>query len=148
MKSILSFSLALLITSTALSQSIPTDQWTYKAIDTEREMIQPVGGPDWLRSFGIDASDINKDGYKDIVSGKYFYLNPGEDMTGNWNRVPFDFAYDGYHFVDVDGDQLADIIAEDLPHVIWLEADDLNGTSWNARLIGEIPRTGHKNGQG
>ncbi len=40
------------------------------AIDTSREMILPADGPDWLRSFGIDAADINRDGYKDIVCGK------------------------------------------------------------------------------
>ena len=146
-KHLLIASMALLC-FTGAAQVIPTGQWTYIEIDSARHMIRPVGGPDWLRSFGIDATDINRDGYKDIVCGKYFYLNPGGDMSGDWLRVPFGFAYDGYHFVDVDGDRLADIIAEDLPHVIWLEADDLNGSSWNARLIGEIPRTGHKNGQG
>lgn len=145
--------LALLLTCTLLgsllfSQSIPTDQWTYFSLDSTREMMNPPEGPDWLRSFGIDASDINMDGYMDIVAGKYFYLNPGGDMSGSWNRIDFGFAYDGYLFVDVDGDQLADIITEDLPNVIWLEADDLNGSSWSARKIGEVPRTGHKNGQG
>mgnify|MGYP002064418667 CR=1 FL=1 len=69
-------------------------------------------------------------------------------MSRTWKRSEFGFAYDGYHFLDVDGDRFADIIAEDLPRVIWLEADDLNGSSWKARLIGEVPRTGHKNGQG
>ena len=130
------------------SQSLPADRWSYMPIDTSRELMDPPGGPEWLRSFGIDATDINRDGYKDIVCGKYFYLNPGEDMSGDWKRTGFGFAFDGYRFVDVDGDHLADIIAEDLPNVVWLEADDLNGTSWNARKIGEIPRTGHKNGQG
>ena len=130
------------------AQNIPAHQWTYIEIDSTREMIQPMDGPDWLRSFGIDAIDINRDGYKDIVCGKYFYLNPGESMEGSWISTEFGFAYDGYHFVDVDGDHLADIIAEDLPNVVWLEADDLNGTSWSARLIGQVPQTGHKNGQG
>ncbi len=130
------------------SQPLTTDRWTYIEIDNSREMMSPSDGPDWLRSFGIDAIDINRDGFKDIVCGRYFYLNPGGDMTGEWNRTDFGFAYDGYHFVDVDGDELADVIAEDLPNVVWLEADDLNGSSWNARMIGQIPRTGHKNGQG
>jgi hypothetical protein len=124
------------------------DRWTYIEIDHQREMPFPPGGPDWLRSFGIDAADINQDGCMDIVCGKYFYLNPGGDMSAPWKRTDFRFAFDGYHFMDVDGDHRADIIAEDLPHVIWLEADDLDGTSWNARVIGNIPRTGHKNGQG
>jgi hypothetical protein len=138
----------ILLDVTAFSQSLPTDRWSYMAIDTSRQMMKPLDGPDWLRSFGIDAADINGDGFKEIVCGKYFYLNPGEGMTGTWKRTEFGFEYDGYLFTDVDGDQLADIIAEDLPNVVWLEADDLNGTSWNARLIGHVPRTGHKNGQG
>jgi hypothetical protein len=132
----------------AYTQPIAVNQWTYIRVDSTRDMIHPTDGPDWLRAFGLDAADINGDGYKDIVSGKYLYLNPGEDMSRNWDRTEFGFAYDGYHFLDVDGDQMADIIAEDLPRVIWLEADDLNGGSWSARLVGTVPRTGHKNGQG
>ncbi len=131
-----------------VSQSIPTDRWTYIRVDSTREQINPPGGPEWLRSFGIDAADINRDGYLDIVAGMYFYLNPGGEMEGVWKRIEFRFAYDGYHLLDVDGDQLADIIAEDLPNAIWLEAEDLNGSSWNARIVGKVPRTGHKNGQG
>jgi hypothetical protein len=134
--------------SLLVAQPLPTDRWMYIPIDSSREMMRPADGPQWLRSFGIDAADINHDGYRDIVCGKYFYLNPGEGMTGEWKRSEFRFEYDGTLFADVDGDQLADIIAEDLPNVIWLEANDLNGTSWSARLIGQIPRTGHKNGQG
>ena len=139
---------AMFIFGLAYSQSLSINQWTYIEIDSSRDMMHPMGGPDWLRSFGIDAADINRDGYKDIVCGKYFYLNPGESMEATWKRTEFGFAYDGYMFVDVDGDQLADIIAEDLPNVVWLEADDLNGSSWSARYIGQIPKTGHKNGQG
>ena len=130
------------------SQALPINHWTYLEIDNSREMLATPDGPEWLRSFGIDAADINRDGYKDIVCGKYFYLNPGGQMTDAWKRTEFRFAYDGYHFVDVDGDHLADIIAQDLPNVVWLEADDFNGSSWSARKIGQIPRTGHKNGQG
>jgi len=148
MKILMSSITALFICVLLHSQALPVDQWTYIELDNDREMMYPLDGPDWLRSFGIDASDMNRDGYKDIVCGKYFYLNPGEDMSGTWKRTEFGFAYDGYHFVDVDGDEYADIIAEDLPNVVWLEADDLNGSSWNARLIGQIPKTGHKNGQG
>ena len=147
MRKILTF-LTLFLCIYSYAQPIAVDQWTYIQVDSTRDMIHPTDGPDWLRAFGIDAADINGDGYKDIVSGKYFYLNPGGNMSRTWQRTEFGFAYDGYHFLDVDGDQFADILAEDLPRVIWLEADDLNGTSWSARLVGEIPRTGHKNGQG
>jgi hypothetical protein len=139
---------ALILCGILQAQTLPVDQWTYMEIDNTREMMFPLDGPDWLRSFGIDAADINRDGFLDIVCGKYFYLNPGEDMSKAWKRSEFGFSFDAYHFVDVDGDELADVIAEDLPNVVWLEADDLNGSSWSARKIGEIPNTGHKNGQG
>ncbi len=148
MKRLISSMAALFFLGIIFSQTLSTNQWTYIEIDSTRDRIHPLEGPDWLRSFGIDAVDINRDGYKDIVCGKYFYLNPGKDMEGAWKRTDFGLAYDGYQFVDVDGDHLADIIAEDLPNVVWLEADDLNGSSWSARLIGHAPRTGHKNGQG
>ncbi len=148
MKKLLLIAFSIYLHSVTVAQVLPADQWTYIEIDSSRERINPPEGPEWLRSFGIDATDINQDGYQDIVCGKYFYLNPGGQMSDTWKRTAFQFAYDGYHFVDVDGDHLADIIAEDLPNVVWLEADDLNGSSWNARLIGQIPRTGHKNGQG
>ena len=111
-------------------------------------MLSPRGGPQWLKSFGLDAQDINSDGYLDIVCGKYFYLNPGGDMSDTWERADFRAACDETLFVNVDGDRFADVIAQNLPDVIWLEADDLNGTIWSARVIGHIPPTGHRNGQG
>lgn len=111
-------------------------------------MLAPRGGPDWLRSFGLDARDINRDGYLDIACGNYFYLNPGGDMADAWKRTTFGFDCDGTLFADVDGDRFGDVIAQNLPDVIWLEADDLNGTSWNARVIGHLLPTGHRNGQG
>lgn len=148
MKHTISILTAFFFSFSLYAQILPVDQWTYITIDSTREMIHPADGPEWLRSFGIDAVDINRDGYRDMVCGKYFYLNPGEDMSAEWKRTPFRFPYDGYHILDVDGDHLADIIAEDLPNVVWLEADDLNGSSWSARVVGHLPRTGHKNGQG
>jgi len=148
MKKLLLITTGIILHFVTYAQALPADQWTYIEIDSSRERINPPDGPAWLRSFGIDALDINRDGYQDIVCGKYFYLNPGGNINAEWLRSEFRFAYDGYHFVDIDGDHLADIIAEDLPNVVWLEADDLNGSSWSARLIGQIPRTGHKNGQG
>ena len=148
MKNAMLLGISIFCSGILFSQALPINHWTYLEIDNKREMLATPDGPEWLRSFGIDAADINRDGYKDIVSGKYFYLNPGGQMTDAWKRTEFRFAYDGYHFVDVDGDHLADIIAQDLPNVVWLEADDFNGSSWSARKIGQIPRTGHKNGQG
>lgn len=62
MRNILSFVICIVFMGMLNSQSLPTDQWTYMAIDTSRELMSPPGGPEWLRSFGIDATDINRDG--------------------------------------------------------------------------------------
>src|SRR5436309_3812931 len=45
--------------------------------------------PEWLRYFGLAVGDVNKDGYLDIVAGRYSYRNPGRNMTGPWKRVTF-----------------------------------------------------------
>ncbi len=97
---------------------------------------------------GLIFMDINKDGYKDIISGRYFYLNPGGNMEGKWTRSDLGMNVDGYLFVDIDGDEYADVIAEALPDVYWFEADNWTGSSWTCRKIGEIPKTDHVNGQG
>jgi hypothetical protein len=131
-----------------VSEQLPVDKWQYIQVDNSRQKWGDWAEPSWLRYFGLDIKDINKDGYKDIISGRYFYLNPGADMEGKWIRSDLGMNTDGYLFVDVDGDDYADVIAESLPDVYWFEADNLSGTSWTSRKIGEIPATDHVNGQG
>jgi len=129
-------------------QTLPLDQWHYIQVDSAREKWGDLDEPEWLRYFGLDVSDINKDGYLDIVSGRFFYLNPGGDMIKNWQRTDFGMNLDGYLFVDIDGDEFSDVIALALPHVYWLETDNWRGSSWTIRIIGELPKTGHINSQG
>ena len=69
-------------------------------------------------------------------------------MEGKWIRNDLGMNVDGYLFVDVDGDEYADVIAEALPDVYWFESDNMQGSSWTCRKIGEIPKTDHVNGQG
>ena len=112
---------------------IPLDNFHLILIDNKRE--QP-------RNFGIAAGDITGDGNSDIVAGRYFYKNPGGDMTGRWNRtvLPGKPSIDAMLIIDVDDDEYGDIIAEDLPGVFWFEADNTQGTSFTLRArIGEIP---------
>ncbi len=130
------------------SQHQAVDQWQYIQVDSSRQKWGDWAEPAWLRYFGLDMKDINKDGYKDIISGRYFYLNPGGNMEEVWTRNDLGMNVDGYLFVDVDGDEFADVIAEALPDVLWFEADNMQGSSWTCRKIGEIPETDHVNGQG
>ena len=122
---------------------IGLDSWHYIHADGSREG-GPTGG-----YFGLGFADLNKDGFMDIVSGKYFYKNPGGTMDGTWARTTLPTAADGHLLIDVDGDGVAnDIIAELLPNVYWMHADDANGTSWTSHQIASgVPKTGHGDGR-
>lgn len=122
--------------------------WSYLLIDETRSKWGDWSPPEWLRYFGLDVADADHDGDLDIVSGRYFYENPGGDMSAPWRRVDLGRNVDGCLFVDIDGDELADVIAQALPAVYWLEAVDLDCSTWTAMQIGELPSTDHTNGQG
>lgn len=124
------------------------DKWTYIEVDSQRGKWGDFDEPKYMKYFGLSACDVTGNGYKDIVSGRYFYRNPGRDMSGKWQRVDLGFNVDGMLLVDVDSDRYSDIIAEALPDVYWLEAEDSQGSSWKATKIGTLPKTGHVNGQG
>jgi hypothetical protein len=51
--------------------------------------------------------------------------------------------------LDVDGDDQCDILAQRLPDLIWLEADDHAASSFNARTVASgLGVTGHGSSQG
>lgn len=127
---------------------LPLDNWRYTAVDENRGRWGDWAEPPWLRYFGLDDGDVNQDGYADIVSGRYIYLNPGPDMTAAWQRIDLGLNTDGALILDIDGDAHGDVISTSLPEVYWLEADDASGHSWKARPIANVPPTGHVNGQG
>ena len=77
------------------------ERWTYVQIDGSRSS----------RAFGLGFGDLTGDGYADLVSGKYFYRNPGGKMTGRWPRVTFPVAVDALLAVNVDDDNRGDVIA-------------------------------------
>lgn len=130
------------------SQPLPLTRWKYIQVDSTRQKWGDFQSPDWLRYFGLDFGDVNRDGFADIVSGRYIYLNPGGDMTSPWKRFDLGMNADGYLFTDVDGDANADIIAEAFPDVFWFEAMNRNGSLWKAYNIGRLPATDHVNAQG
>ncbi len=134
--------------TTSTSQPIPADNWFYIEIDNERAKWGDYAEPDWLRYFGLDMHDINGDGYAEILAGKEIYINPGGNMTGKWEKSMLPINADGILFLDVDGDQYGDIIAQALPDVYWFEAVNKSGTKWKAVKIAEIVATEHVNSQG
>ncbi len=122
--------------------------WKYINIDDKRGKWGDTDKPDWLRYFGLDAADATGDGFLDLVSGRYFYKNPGGDMTGKWERTDLGMNVDAVMFVDVDGDENIDCIAEAFPDVYWMEATDKTCTKWIPHLIAKVTETKHVNGQG
>jgi hypothetical protein len=119
--------------------------WTFLQVDSTRGKY---GNPSWVKYFGLGAKDVTGDGYKDLVAGRYFYRNPGGDMSGSWTRTDLGVNVDGYVFADVDGDSNADVLGFALPNVYWLEAQNSQGTSWTNQVVASVPATDHSNTQG
>ncbi|MDD4224868.1 MAG: VCBS repeat-containing protein [Mariniphaga sp.] len=136
------------MTGHVVSAQTRAADWTYMEIDFEKSKWGDYDEPAWLRYFGLDMGDLNHDGLKDILSGRWVYLNPGNDMAGKWEKVDVGLNVDGILIMDVDDDGYSDIIAQALPDVYWLEAADKEATKWKSVKIGEIPATSHVNSQG
>ena len=45
------------------------EEWVYIQIDSIKQKWGDWNRPDWLRYFGLDAGDMDRDGNLDIVSG-------------------------------------------------------------------------------
>jgi len=116
--------------------------WTYSSIDKTRTQndILTYG---WERWFGMGIGDATGDGLPDIVSGKWFYRNPGGDLLSPWPRSELGHAMDGVFVLDVDGDAFGDVIALRCNEQYWLEAEDAEGTTWRSTRIGTLPICNH-----
>ncbi len=129
---------------------IGLDKWTYIRADANRAPSEKGRG-----DFGIGFGDLDGDGYMDIASGQYFYRNPGGDMTATpWPRValPRDpetgRPLDAGLLFSVSGSGPArDILAEALPNVVWLHANDPQGNTWSAKVVAQMPPVSHLNGR-
>ena len=117
-------------------------------LDSTRDKWGDYAEPNWLRYFGLAMGDLTNDNYPDILAGRHVYVNPGEDLSGNWKKQDVGMNVDGIFIVDVDGDQYGDVIGMALPAVYWLEAEDEAGTAWRATKVAEVPATSHVNSQG
>jgi hypothetical protein len=118
--------------------TLSLDDWTYVAVSGDHAL-----------TYGLDAADLDGDGARDLVSGRYWYASPGGALTGAWTRSA---AFpDGLHAmlaVDVDGDDRADLIgqADSGTAVAWLEATNAEATAWSATAIGTLPASPHAQG--
>ena len=128
-------------------QNLSLDKWHYIQVDSTRGFYTVPDGSNSWRAFGLAMGDISGDGLADIVSGEYFYINPGGTMETPWERGVFPMEVDAILMVDVDGDEYADVIGQALPRVYWLEAEDVGGTRWKATEIGMVASGGHGNSQ-
>jgi len=112
------------------------DFWTYRQVTDKH-----------VRTFGLCFPDVNGDGKRDIASGPFVYVNPGGNMTDAWKQVALSGGAHAFATVNVDGDNLVDLIAQqDNPganriDIYWLEATNSGGTAWSTPIrIGDVPR--------
>jgi len=132
-----------------LSSTERTRDWTYIELDHARQKWGDFEDPEWLRYMGIDVADVDADGDLDLLAGRYLYFNPGGDMSDVWRREDLGDNVDGMLLTDVDGDSCIDIIAQALPDVYWIKpVENGSSTEWRQKVIGQLPPTGHVNGQG
>jgi hypothetical protein len=111
------------------------DGWTYKEVTASHE-----------QTFGLAFGDLDGDDEVDIVSGPYWYANPGGDLLGAWTQSPaFPGGVHAMLVVDVDGDAFADVIAQSNAgvDVHWLEATNAGATAWSTTDIGTLPASSH-----
>jgi hypothetical protein len=133
---------------TNLARTLPLNRWTYIQVDDARGKWGDLDEPKWLKYFGLNAGDFNRDNLRDIVAGRYVYLNPGGGMMKQWKRIDFPINVDGLVPVHAEKDGQLDVIAAALPDVYWMRPDNPQATTWTPIKVATLPRTEHRNGQG
>lgn len=127
------------------------DRWTYIHADDSR--VPSTGGA--RGDFGIGFGDLTGNSQLDIASGPYFYRNPGDGMTEvPWPRVTLPLDPDtgkgldaGLLFSVRGRGPTRDLLAQALPNIVWLHAEDPQGESWSAQVVARMPRVRHGNGR-
>ena len=114
----------------------PLDQWRYSLLDNSRERFS--GSNPYL---GLDFGDLNNDDVPDIVSGKYYYLNLGGNITSAFTRGTFPINSDAMLIVNIDHDEFSDVIATALRNVYWFEQPTNSTSSWTRRQAASLDTT-------
>jgi len=136
------------INRTRTEKDLSLARWRYLELDDSRARWGDWAEPRWSKYFGLAMGDLTGDGLGDIVSGRYFYRNPGGDMAGRWERVDFGVNVDAMIITDIDDDNLGDVVGQACPDILWLEAADAQGGKWKVNKVGTQPPTSHGTGQG
>ena len=130
-----------------VAAKLDTDKWTYIEVDSTKSMWGEFNQPEWLRYFGLAAGDLNGDGQLDIVTGRNLYLNPGNDLSGKWEKVDLGRNVDANLVYQMAGEKRPTILAESLPDVIRFTVGE-DGAVSKGEIVAQVPPTGHHNGQG
>lgn len=105
--------------------------WKYIPIDDNRPDSQ-------MGMMGLVFSDVNQDGYADIIAGSYLYINPEGQLDEPWNRSELPENIDVYFSVNVDDDDSSDLIGISNSRLVWIEYDPTID-EWKTFLINTVP---------
>jgi hypothetical protein len=115
-----------------------TKEWRYNQVTDKN-----------LQTFGLTFGSIDDDNLMDILSGPFWYQNPGGDLTGEWSQFPLPEGMHAILTLDVDDDSLTDVIAQKDESDIalyWLEPQDKTVTAWESIKLGTVDKASHSLG--
>jgi hypothetical protein len=112
------------------------DAWTYLQVSSSHVQV-----------FGLAFADVDGDALPDLLTGPFWYRNPGGDLAGTWIQGPLPQVggsdADVLLATDVDGDADFDAIAmDDGGGVYWLERNSGTG-AWSALAVGDVGVSNH-----
>jgi hypothetical protein len=110
-------------------------QWTYIQVTDQHN-----------QTFGLTFGDVDQDKDLDIISGSFWYQNPGGNMISPWQQFSLPPGMHAILSLDVDGDSHLDLIAQNDEGEIglyWLETIDLQNNTWESTRFGSVEKASH-----
>jgi hypothetical protein len=108
-------------------------KWSYISIDGNRPKSEKG-------TMGLCFTDVNHDGFTDVVAGSFLYRNPGGDLQGIWDRTRIVDGMDIHLAIDVDRNSRCDLIGIMGDTVYWIEAIDEKASAWKTRPVGKVAK--------